>query len=65
MMKIWNKNTGPDFKHVVIKDRERDVQVWKNDKVYFKWVWNKSPFDINSVVFHFDEYLFFDRQFRS
>jgi hypothetical protein len=24
-------------------------------KVYFKWGWNKSPFDINSVVFHFDD----------
>jgi hypothetical protein len=33
---------------VVIKDRERDVKFWKNFKVYFKWVWNKSPFDINS-----------------
>jgi hypothetical protein len=40
---------------VVIKDRERDVQVGKNVKVYFKWGWNKSPFDINSVVFHFDD----------
>jgi hypothetical protein len=42
-------------KFLVIKDRERDVQVWKNVKVYFKWGWNKSPFDINSVVFHFDD----------
>ena len=41
---------------VVIKDRERDEQVWKNDNVYFKWGWNKSPFDINSVVFHFDDF---------
>ena len=41
---------------VVIKDRERDVKVWKNFKVYFKWGWNKSPFDINSVVFHFDDF---------
>jgi hypothetical protein len=42
---------------VVIKDRERDVrvQVLQNVKVYFKWGWNKSPFDINSVVFHFDD----------
>ena len=39
---------------VVITDRERDVKVLKNVKVYFKWGWNKSPFDINSVVFHFD-----------
>ena len=39
---------------VVIKDRERDVQVWNNVKVYFKWGWNKSPFD--SVVFHFDDF---------
>jgi hypothetical protein len=31
------------------------LQVWKNVKVYFKWGWNKSPFDINSVVFHFDD----------
>jgi hypothetical protein len=38
---------------VVITDRERDVEIWKNFKVYFKWGWNKSPFDINSVVFHF------------
>jgi hypothetical protein len=22
---------------VVITDRERDVEVWKNVKVYFKW----------------------------
>jgi hypothetical protein len=48
-MYTWNES-------VVIKDRERDVQVWKNVKVYFKWVWNKSPFDINSVVFHFDDF---------
>jgi hypothetical protein len=40
---------------IVIKYRERDVQVWKHFKVYFKWGWNMSPFDINSVVFHFDE----------
>jgi hypothetical protein len=39
----------------VIKDRERNVQVWKNVKIFFKWGWNKSPFDINSVVFHFDD----------
>jgi hypothetical protein len=43
---------------VVIKDRKRDVQVLKNGKVYFKWGWNKTPFDINSVVhvFHFDDF---------
>ena len=41
---------------VVITDRERDVKVWKNFKVYFKWGWNKSPFDINSVVFHVDDF---------
>jgi hypothetical protein len=41
---------------VVITDRERDVEVWNNFKVYFKWGWNKSPFDINSVVFHFDDF---------
>jgi hypothetical protein len=23
---------------------------------YFKWGWNKTPFDINSVVFHFDDF---------
>jgi hypothetical protein len=32
------------------------VQVLKNVQVYFKWGWNKSPFDINSVVFHFDDF---------
>jgi hypothetical protein len=41
---------------VVIKDRERDVQVWKNFEVYFKWGWNMSPFNINSVVFHVDDF---------
>jgi hypothetical protein len=40
---------------VVIKYRERDVQVWKHVKVYFKWGSNMSPFDINSVVFHFND----------
>ena len=25
-------------------------------KVYFKWGWNTSLFDINSVVFHFDDF---------
>ena len=39
----------------VIRDRERDVQVCKNVKVNFKWGWNNSSFDINSVVFHFDD----------
>jgi hypothetical protein len=34
----------------------RDLKVWKNVKVYYKWGWNKSPFDINSVVFHFDDF---------
>jgi hypothetical protein len=38
-----------------MKDCERDVQVGKNAKVYFKWGWNKSPFD--SVVFHFDDFF--------
>ena len=39
-----------------VKDRElvHHVQVWKNVKVYFKWGWNKSPYD--SVVFHFDDF---------
>jgi hypothetical protein len=41
---------------VVIKDRERDVQVLKNFEVYFKWGWNMSPFNINSVVFHVDDF---------
>jgi hypothetical protein len=41
---------------VVITDRERDVKVLKNVKVYFKWGWNKSPFDINSVVFNVDDF---------
>jgi hypothetical protein len=40
-----------EWNSVVIKDRERDVQVWKHDKVYFKWGGNRTPFDINSVVF--------------
>jgi hypothetical protein len=39
-----------------IKYRERDVKVWKHFKVYFKWGWNMLPFDINSVVFHFDDF---------
>ena len=41
---------------VVIQYRERDVHAGKNVKVYFKWGWNKSPFDINSVVFHVDDF---------
>jgi hypothetical protein len=40
----------------VIKDREREIQVWKNFKVYFEWGWNNLPFDINSGVFHFDNF---------
>jgi hypothetical protein len=47
---------------VVITDRERDVGVWKNFKVYFKWCCNKSPFDINSLVFHFDDLSYFKSQ---
>jgi hypothetical protein len=43
-----------EWNSVAMKYRERDVQVWINVKVYFKWGWNKSPFD--SVVFHFDEF---------
>jgi hypothetical protein len=31
-----------EWNSVVIKDCERDVQVGKNAKVYFKWGWNKS-----------------------
>jgi hypothetical protein len=42
-----------EWNSVVIKYRERDVKVWKHLKVYFKCGWNMSPFDINSVVFHF------------
>jgi hypothetical protein len=46
-----NAGTVPTVFYIfVIKDCERDVQVGKNAKVYFKWGWNKSPFD--SVVFH-------------
>ena len=48
-------NVTLEWISVVMKYRERDVQVWKHVKVYFKWGWNKSPFDINSVVFHFDD----------
>jgi hypothetical protein len=44
------------FNSVVIQYRERDVQKWKNVKVYFKWRWNMSSFDINSVVFHFEDF---------
>jgi len=33
-----------------------DVQVWTNFNVNFKWGLNKSLFDINSVVFHFDDF---------
>jgi hypothetical protein len=40
---------------VVIKHRERDVQVWKNVKVYFKWGWNKTPFDINSFIIGYEK----------
>jgi hypothetical protein len=28
----------------------------KNLKVYFKWGWNKSTFDTNTVVFHLDDF---------
>ena len=42
-----------EWNSVVIKYREHDVKVWKHFKVYFKWGWNMSPFDMNSVVFHF------------
>jgi hypothetical protein len=34
----------------------RDIEIWKNFNVYYTWDWNKSPFDINSVVFHFDDF---------
>jgi hypothetical protein len=50
------KKCTREWNSVVIKDCERDIQVWKNVKVYFKWGWNKSPFDIISVVFHFDDF---------
>jgi hypothetical protein len=49
---LHTQTFDPSF--VVIKDCERDVQVWKNVKVYFKWGWNKLPFD--SVLFHFDDF---------
>jgi len=39
-----------------MKNRERDGQVWKDFKVYYKWGWNKSPIDINSIVFHFGDF---------
>ena len=45
-----------EWNSVVIKDRERDVKVWNNVKVYFKSDSNTSSFDINSVVFHFDDF---------
>jgi hypothetical protein len=45
-----------EWNSVVIKDRERDVKVLKNFKIYFKRDWNKSSFDINSVVFQFDDF---------
>ena len=45
-----------EWNSVVIKYRERNVQVWKHFKVYFKYGWNMSPLDINSVVFHFDDF---------
>jgi len=41
---------------ILIKSRERDVKALKNVKVYFKWVWNRSQFIINSLVFHFDDF---------
>ena len=43
-----------EWNSVVINGRERDVEAWKNVKVYFKWGWNKSSFD--SAVFHFDDF---------
>ena len=36
--------------------KNRDVKVWKDFKVYYKWGWKKSPIDINSIVFHFDDF---------
>ena len=52
-----------EWNSVVIKDRERDIKGWRNLKVYFKWGWNKSPFDINSVVFHFDDFDYGRRKY--
>ena len=43
-------------KSVVIKYRVHDVYVGKKFNVSFKWGWTKSHFDINSVVFHFDDF---------
>jgi hypothetical protein len=42
-----------EWHSVLIKDRERAVQDWNNFKVKIRF---KSPFDINSVVFHIDDF---------
>jgi hypothetical protein len=38
------------FDKVLQLEQGQNVQVLQNVKVYFKWGWNKSRFDINSVV---------------
>jgi hypothetical protein len=31
--------------------------LWKTERISrLKWGWNKSPFDINSIAFHFDDF---------
>ena len=53
---LWLEQEKNVHLSVVIKDRERDIEVWKNFEVHSKWGWNNSPFDIKSVVFHFDDF---------
>ena len=36
-------------------NRERDAKVRKNFKVILNEVENNSPYDINLIVFHFDD----------
>jgi hypothetical protein len=45
-----------EWKSVVINDHLRDIELGKNVNVYYKWDWNKSHFDINSVIFRFDDF---------
>ena len=55
LIKAYNENSKKCtlwWNKVVIKDHERDVQAWCNFKVYF----HNSPFEINSFVFHYDDF---------
>ena len=53
----YNRNKWThEWNSVVIKDHVCDVELWKNFNVYYKWDWNKTHFDINSVVFHFGDF---------